>query len=284
MERPYDIFLIHAKEDIDVVRDLYVRLSDEGFSSFLDEECIDPGKNWDKTIREAIRSAQLVLACLSHTAITKRGFINRELREAQRTQEEYPDGSTYLIPVIVAPFPAQEMPDLLKTLQWADVTAEGGYERLLSTVRRALGYAQSELMKRAHALFHGYVVRLRVLDHLDQPIPQASAELNFIKRRERCFGLQKLELPTVEFIGELPYPKLTSRSMTDEYGDCYFAVPHDLEQELQDEHHLVVSATAPRYTVVHSESSWSREVLISIVPQKYTNSSSRSFGPTSHVP
>ncbi len=116
-QKPYDVFLSYAKEDRETVKQIYSRLCDEGISVFWDETCLFPGQDWELEIKNAIREAQLVLICLSPVSISKRGFINRELREALKVFEEYPEGTTYLIPVVIEPLNSKKsIPERLKSI------------------------------------------------------------------------------------------------------------------------------------------------------------------------
>jgi hypothetical protein len=93
------IFLCHSHGDKVAVRDLYRRLRADGFNPWLDEEDIFPGQDWALEIRRAMRASRLILACLSKSSITKRGFVQREIKYALELADEQPEGSIFLIPV-----------------------------------------------------------------------------------------------------------------------------------------------------------------------------------------
>jgi hypothetical protein len=73
-------------------------LIQRGIKVWFDEENLKPGQNWDTEITKAIRDSRLSLACLSATAVAKRGFVHRELREAQRVHQEFAEGDLFIIP------------------------------------------------------------------------------------------------------------------------------------------------------------------------------------------
>lgn len=125
------IFLCHASEDKPQVRDLYRRLQMDGFDVWLDEVDLLGGTRWKDEIVRALRKSDVVLVCLSQYAITKRGFLQRELTIALDLLEEQPDGEIYIIPTR---FEACQVPMRLEDLQYVDLFEEGGYEKL----RRAL--------------------------------------------------------------------------------------------------------------------------------------------------
>lgn len=93
------IFLCHSSGDKDNVRQLYKQLSRDGFSPWLDEECLLPGQEWEFEIRKAVRNSKAVLVCLSHSSVTKEGFVQKEIRIALDAADEKPEGAIYIIPL-----------------------------------------------------------------------------------------------------------------------------------------------------------------------------------------
>jgi len=122
------IFLSYAREDRRPVQNIYRRLRDAGLEPWMDQpprpwqlEGIRPGEDWDAAIRTRLSQARIVLACLSRRAISKSGYIQRELRLALNFAMERPPNTVSLIPVLLEPC---EPPDLkvetisLRQLQW----------------------------------------------------------------------------------------------------------------------------------------------------------------------
>jgi formylglycine-generating enzyme required for sulfatase activity len=137
------IFLAHAREDKAQVRMLYAELKARGLDPWLDEIDILPGQNWKEEIANAIPQAGVFLACLSSRAVGKVGYIQNEFRLALSAFGERPPGSIYLIPVRLDDC---EVPDLkiperglaLRDIQWVDLWQEGGLERLVRGIEKAL--------------------------------------------------------------------------------------------------------------------------------------------------
>jgi len=131
------VFLAHAKEDARWVRRLYSLLRSTGADPWMAPFDILPGVEWDTTIRNEIRSARFVIACLSQSSINKRGYVQREFRLALDNCQEIPGSSSFLIPLRLD---ACEVPDLrvgtlnLKDLQWLDAFAEGSFAALLKSL------------------------------------------------------------------------------------------------------------------------------------------------------
>jgi formylglycine-generating enzyme required for sulfatase activity len=93
------IFLAHATEDKQRVRELYAALKARGYRPWLDEEDLIGGQNWRVAIPEAIKGCDLFIACLSSTSIAKQGYVQREFRLALDLLGERPEDQIFLIPL-----------------------------------------------------------------------------------------------------------------------------------------------------------------------------------------
>lgn len=124
------VFLCHARDDKEQVRKLYLRLLDLGCQPWLDDESLLPGQNWDSEIRKAIRSSHVFLACLSARSVTKRGYVQREIKFALDVAEEIPEGSIFVIPIKLEPCDA---PESLSRWHWIEAYKDG-YGRLIASL------------------------------------------------------------------------------------------------------------------------------------------------------
>lgn len=121
------VFLSHSSDDKPRVRELSSRLRAEGFDPWLDEERLLPGDDWELEILEAVRECDVVIVCLSAQSVSKVGFVQEELRRVMDVAEQQPEGRVFVIPVRLEPC---EIPLRLGQWQYADLFADGGYERL----------------------------------------------------------------------------------------------------------------------------------------------------------
>jgi formylglycine-generating enzyme required for sulfatase activity len=126
------VFLCHASGDKPAVRELYRRLRAAGFDPWLDEEKLLPGEDWQLEIPQAVRSSDAVVICLSRRAVTKAGYVQKEIRYALDVADEQPEGAIFLIPLRLEEC---EVPQRLRRWQWVDFFQEQGYERLLRALR-----------------------------------------------------------------------------------------------------------------------------------------------------
>jgi hypothetical protein len=125
------VFLCHSSEDKPKVRNLYQRLQADGFDPWLDEENILPGQDWNLEIRKAVRKVDVVVVCLSHSTVTKAGFVHKEIKLALDVADEQPEGAIFIIPVKLEKC---EVPERIQAWHWIHLFEERSYEQL----RRAL--------------------------------------------------------------------------------------------------------------------------------------------------
>ncbi len=143
INRPLQAFLCHTSADKPAVRVLYKRLIADGVDAWLDEEKLLPGQNWRLEIPNAVRDADVVIICLSNHAITKEGYVQKEISFALDIAQEKPEGVIYIVPVKLE---ACEIPARLSDFQCVNLSFDGkrfdelAYNRLLSSLRyRAIG-------------------------------------------------------------------------------------------------------------------------------------------------
>jgi hypothetical protein len=126
------IFLSYAREDREEVESLYQKLSDAGFKPWMDTKDILPGEQWKSSNQKAIQRSDFFLACLSKNSVGKRGWIQREIRDALDIWQEKLDSDIYLIPVRLEDC---EAPDRLRDFQWVDLFEEDSWTRLVEAIQ-----------------------------------------------------------------------------------------------------------------------------------------------------
>jgi len=104
------------------------------------EEDLLPGQEWKREIPKAVRRSDVVIVCLSHTAINKRGYVQKEIKIALDIADEQPEGTIYIIPLKLEQC---EVPERLSHLQWVDFFKEEGYRRLVRSLETALAKFQN---------------------------------------------------------------------------------------------------------------------------------------------
>ena len=120
-------FLSHAKEDAGFVRDLASRLLQDGVLAWFDEKELLPGDDWKRKIDDAIERSDFVLVFLSSASVAKTGYFQRELKYALDQHQLRPEGSRYIIPIIIDKC---EVPRSLREIHWLRADAAEWYEQL----------------------------------------------------------------------------------------------------------------------------------------------------------
>jgi hypothetical protein len=90
------IFLCHSSQDREQIRQIYRELKKAGTAPWLDEEDILPGQPWEETLKNAVRNADVVLACVSSGSVNKRGYVQKELREILEVALELPPDQIFV--------------------------------------------------------------------------------------------------------------------------------------------------------------------------------------------
>jgi hypothetical protein len=130
--RPLRVFLCHSSGDKPEVRNLYTRLSADGFAAWLDEEDLLPGQDWAEVIPKVVRRSDVVIVCLSKGSVTKEGYVQKEIKYAIDVEEEKPEGTIFIVPVKLE---VVDIPERLKKWQCANLFQNGGYEKLVSALK-----------------------------------------------------------------------------------------------------------------------------------------------------
>jgi hypothetical protein len=125
------VFLCHSSFDKPLVRELYKRLSKEGFNVWLDEAKLVGGQDWETEIKKAVKTSHIVLVCLSKSSVGKVGFIQKEIRYALDIAQEHPDEDIYIIPLRLEDC---MVPERLSRWQWIDFYKPKGYEKLVKAL------------------------------------------------------------------------------------------------------------------------------------------------------
>lgn len=131
------VFLCHSSDDKEAIFELYNRLWEIGFDPWLDKLKLLPGQEWDMEIKEAVKTADVVLVCLSKNSITKEGYVQKEIRIALDYSDYKPDGKLFIIPVRLEDC---DVPSRLNKWHWVNLFEKEGYEKLIDalTLRASL--------------------------------------------------------------------------------------------------------------------------------------------------
>lgn len=125
------IFISYAREDYETVEQLYNRLQYAGYKPWMDKKDILPGERWESSIDKAIRDSDFVLICISNKSVNKRGFLQREIKDALDLWREKLEDDIFLIPVRLEDC---NVPESLKEFQWIDLYNSNEWILLLKAI------------------------------------------------------------------------------------------------------------------------------------------------------
>jgi CheY-like chemotaxis protein len=126
------VFISYAREDELSARRIRKFLIRNGVTAWLDAEDLIPGQEWEAEIRRALRGSHLVLVCLSNKSITKRGYVQKEIRLALDLADEEPHGSIFAVPLRLEEC---AVPEPLTKWQWLDFFKSDSEAKLLNALR-----------------------------------------------------------------------------------------------------------------------------------------------------
>lgn len=98
-EKRPKVFISYARENQAQAKRLYNDLENAGAIPWLDVEDLLPGQKWRPAIRQAIKASDYVIVMISAHSVSKRGFVQAELKKALEVLEEFPADGIFLIPV-----------------------------------------------------------------------------------------------------------------------------------------------------------------------------------------
>ena len=129
------VFISYSRKDIQSAIKLYESLKENGISTWIDTENILPGQNWKFTIRKAIKSCDYFLALLSNSSISKRGYVQKELKIALEILDESPASDVFIIPVRLEN--CEPVDERLYDIQWVDLfpSFENGVKKIISYLK-----------------------------------------------------------------------------------------------------------------------------------------------------
>ncbi|HBI00483.1 MAG TPA: hypothetical protein DHW49_07500 [Anaerolineae bacterium] len=135
--RKLRVFLSYAREDQSVVRELYDRLNTEGWIDlWFDEASLFAGQYWKSTIEASMENSDVIIIFLSNQSINKKGFVQREMRDAYTISLFQPENIIFLIPIRLDECIP---PRSLKDLHYMDFFGENKdktYNKLIQTLEK----------------------------------------------------------------------------------------------------------------------------------------------------
>jgi hypothetical protein len=129
-------FYLTPRIDTPSVQEIYNQLTQRSYKVWFDQNILIAGQEWDIEIKKAISASRIFLPIISSKGIAKRGYFQKELRRSLSVAEEIPEGTIYIIPVLLYLDEecAESLPEVLQKyhwLIWQGISAGGQLERAL---------------------------------------------------------------------------------------------------------------------------------------------------------
>jgi hypothetical protein len=144
------VFLSYQRDDLALVQPIIARLKRENIDYWIDVTHLKPGVDWQREIKQVIRSGGAFVPFFSPRYMTRhKSFMNVELREAIMQAQLMRAGTRWLIPAKLAPC---EIPDMtidgttdLTSLHYIDFSTDwsSAMDSLVQTLREILRPAES---------------------------------------------------------------------------------------------------------------------------------------------
>lgn len=140
------VFISYAREDYETAKRLYDDLKAAGITPWMDKRDILIGQNWKLAVREAIKNSSFFLALISSHSVSKKGFVQSELKMAIEILDELPQSDIFCLPIRLDECtPPHER---FKDIHWGDLFPS--YEKGLKDIVRVFESLQDAVMSKQH--------------------------------------------------------------------------------------------------------------------------------------
>jgi hypothetical protein len=92
-------FISYAHEDADSARVLHREILALGVQPWLDIIDLVPGQDWQLAVTKALHESSHVIVLISRASVGKRGYVQKEVRDALEILATFPPGAIYIVPV-----------------------------------------------------------------------------------------------------------------------------------------------------------------------------------------
>jgi hypothetical protein len=132
------IFISYAREDYKIASKLYQDLKEFNLDPWIDSEHLLAGQPYKSVINKEIKNSTYFFALLSSKSVSKKGFVQKELKTALDLLGESPQSDIYLIPIRLEDCEIHD--DKLYDLHWVDLFPlyYEGFKKLLNTLKTDL--------------------------------------------------------------------------------------------------------------------------------------------------
>jgi hypothetical protein len=149
------VFISYTKADQARVIPIYEFLICNGYpNTWIDCKKLLPGQPWDFEIKRNLKKSEIVIIFISNNTITKRGYVQRELKIAMSYIEEKLQDDIYIIPIMLDD--DAKIPDSLTEIQYLNISSNDSLHLLkqaLDTQRDKLGFEQVNVTQKIEDIY-----------------------------------------------------------------------------------------------------------------------------------
>jgi len=134
-QKDMQVFINYVEEDREIALKLYNDLKNKDITAWINTVNLLGGQNWRNTINHAIKESSYFIALLSSNSISKKGYIQKELKIALEILELYPENEIFLIPIRLDN--CQPINEKLEQLHRIDLfpSYDDGFKKLLRVLQ-----------------------------------------------------------------------------------------------------------------------------------------------------
>lgn len=129
------VFIIYARDDLEIARKLAHLMKEAGLSPWLDVDELVPGQVWKKAVLKALEESSVAVILVSKS-IEKNGFVREEMNAAMKLLQSR---DANVVPIVPVRIDDSAVPELLAQIQWVDLQEKGAEEKLLRGLAHATG-------------------------------------------------------------------------------------------------------------------------------------------------
>jgi len=132
------VFISYAREDFESAKNMFEYLEANNFIPWMDKMKLLVGQRWENQIMKELRIADFIIILLSQTSVAKRGFVQKEFKEALKYAEEKLNTDIFILPIKLDDC---NIPEELSVFNWVDFDNETH-----SKISQSLNYQRNKII------------------------------------------------------------------------------------------------------------------------------------------
>lgn len=135
MDKKPRIFIGYADEDKKQAENVHKRLATRGMGPWMASKDIQGGRPWRAEISQTIRESDFVIVCCTKRSLSKRGYLQKEVKEILEMWKLKREDDIYFIPLRLENC---ALPDSFNEFHAVDLFARDGWERLIQALETGM--------------------------------------------------------------------------------------------------------------------------------------------------